>query len=101
MPAMTNAHALVVGIANYRHVRSLPTTVLRDARDVAGLLARPDVGGYPAQNVQLLLEGDATLAGVRRALVELSENTDVESTVFIYFTGHGGHIAVEIGRAHV
>lgn len=92
MSAMTNAHALVVGIANYRHVRSLPATVLTDAHDVAGLLARPDVCGYPADNVRLLLDADATLADIRQALATLAERTDAESTVFIYFTGHGGRI---------
>jgi len=28
MPVMDNAHALVIGIANYRHVNRLPPTAL-------------------------------------------------------------------------
>lgn len=93
MPTMTNAHALVAGIANYQYIRKLPETVLADARDVARLLALPSVCGYPEENIQLLLDGDATLTGIRQALAALAAETDAESAVLIYFTGHGGVIA--------
>ena len=35
MPTMENAHALVVGIAAYRHLRPLPANVRNDAEAVA------------------------------------------------------------------
>ena len=35
MPELRNAYALVVGIANYQHVNSLPQVVLKDAQDIA------------------------------------------------------------------
>jgi len=34
VPALDNAHALVVGIAAYRHLNKLPP--VKDAQDVAG-----------------------------------------------------------------
>ena len=68
MPAMDNAHALVIGIANYRHVNRLPPTVLQDAQDVHDLLVDPQHCAYPPDNVQLLLDGAATQAAMRQAL---------------------------------
>ena len=35
------AHALVVGITAYQHITSLPTTVLKDARDIRTVLVDP------------------------------------------------------------
>ena len=37
MPAMDNAHALVIGIANYQHINKLPPIVLKDAEDIYNL----------------------------------------------------------------
>ena len=34
MSGLDHAHALVVGIANYEQINSLPSTVLKDARDI-------------------------------------------------------------------
>ena len=46
MPGMDNAHALVIGIADYRNTNrslgKLPPTVCKDARDIVGLLAAPE-----------------------------------------------------------
>lgn len=42
MPAMDNAFALVVGIANYQQINRLPPTVLRDAWDICELPLDPE-----------------------------------------------------------
>ena len=47
MPAMDNAHALVIGIANYQQINKLPPTVLKDAQDIYDLLVAPQHCGYP------------------------------------------------------
>jgi hypothetical protein len=90
--AMDNAHALVIGIANYRHVNRLPPTVLKDARDICDLLADPQHCGYPPGNVQLLLDGAATQAAIRQALAGLAARSDLDSTVLCYVSSHGGRI---------
>ena len=92
MPSMENAYALVVGIANYQKIRSLPETVLKDAQDIQTLLTHPHYCGYAPENVQLLLDGQATQAALRQALAMLAQNTNADSTVFIYISSHGGRV---------
>ena len=52
MPAMDNAHALLIGIANYQHIRKLTPTVRKDARDIRNLLVDPNHCGYAPDNVE-------------------------------------------------
>jgi len=92
MAVSDNAHALVLGIANYHHVNQLPATVLKDAQDVQVVLTAPDVCGYPSDNGRLLLDGQATQAGIRAALGALAAHCDADATVFLYISSHGGRI---------
>ena len=41
MTGMDNAHALVIGIANYQNISGLPATVLNDAQEMYNLLIDP------------------------------------------------------------
>jgi hypothetical protein len=86
---MDGAHALVVGIANYKHVRSLPRTVLNDAQAVRDVLIDPLQGGYPPENVRLLLDDQADRASICQALADLGVRTDDDSTAYMYFSCHG------------
>ena len=90
MPVMTNAHALVIGIADYRHINRLPH--VKDAQDIATLLTDPAYCGYPPANVQLLQDEEATQAVIRQGLTDLARRTDADSTAFLYFSGHGGRL---------
>jgi hypothetical protein len=92
MPAMDNAHALVVGIAHYRYISPLSPTVLDDARDIRDILIDPALGGYPPENVRLLLDQEATLTGLRGALADLAQRCDAESTALVYVSSHGGRV---------
>ncbi len=92
MPPLDNARALVIGIANYQHVRKLPESVLNDARDIHGLLIDAAHCGYQPANVQLILDGQATQSAIRQALADLRQHTNSDSTVFIYISSHGGRI---------
>ena len=49
MPAIENAHALVVGIADYANIRKLPK--VQDAEDLAAALVDPALCGYDPKNV--------------------------------------------------
>jgi hypothetical protein len=88
---MENAHALVVGIdTGYEHVTRLPPT--KDAEAIVALLVNPDEGGYAPEHVTLLANAQATRAAIAAALANLAATTDADSTVFIYYSGHGGRI---------
>jgi hypothetical protein len=92
MTSLAGAHALVIGIANYQHINSLPATVLKDAGDIHSLLVAENVCGYPPANVRLLRDGQATASGIRQALADLAGRTDPEGTVLVYVSSHGGQV---------
>ena len=97
MTGMDNAHALVIGIANYQHISGLPATVLNDAQEIYSLLIDSSMCGYQPENVTLLRDQDATQAAIRQALAGLSTRANADSTVFFYISSHGGR--VETGPA--
>src|SRR5271157_2668774 len=90
MPALHNAHALVIGIADYANIRKLPK--VRDAEDLAAAIIDPALCGYDPKNVTILLEQDATRDKIRVAFEVLKGRCNADSTVFLYFSGHGGQI---------
>ncbi|HMA36608.1 MAG TPA: caspase family protein [Chloroflexia bacterium] len=92
MSVMDTAHALVVGIAAYQHIPPLPRTILQDALDIHDVLIAPEYCGYPPGQVQVLLDAEATAAGLRAAFARLAHQAQPESTVFIYLSSHGGRI---------
>ena len=89
--SFAKGHAVVIGISNYcsQHIPSLPEAVLNDARDVAAVLSSRDHCGYKEENLQLLLNGDATLNRIRQALRVMTEVSRPEDTALIFFSGHG------------
>ncbi len=89
---MENAYALVIGIANYHNINNLPLTVLKDAQDIYNLMVDPLHCGYSHENVQLLLDEQASQASLRQALANLSKRSNPESTVFLYISSHGGQV---------
>ena len=97
MTGMDNAHALVIGIANYQHISGLPATVLHDAQEIYNLLIDSSMCGYQPENVTLLRDQDATQAAIRQALAGLCTRANADSTVFFYISSHGGR--VETGPA--
>ena len=92
MAVLSNAHALVVGIANYPNLRPLPEAVLNDARQIHAALVDEGLCGYPPDNVTLLLDEQATQVKLRDVLAKLGTRTDSNSIVFIYLSSHGGRI---------
>ncbi len=88
---LLDAQALVVGIADYRSIRPLPR--VRDATEIARVLADPGLGGYDPAGIELLTDAQATGTALRSALARLAGRCHSESTALIYFSGHGGRIA--------
>ncbi len=83
-------HALLIGVANYRNISRLPAAILNDATDVAATLSSAQYCGYPQANVVTLLDGAATRASVLNGLAELATCSSPDSTVCVFFSGHGG-----------
>lgn len=84
-------HAILVGVGDYEHVEfaNLPATI-DDAKTVSELLADPKRCSYPPTQIETITGLDASAANIRTALKRITESTNHESTVFLYFSGHGG-----------
>ncbi|WP_457447474.1 caspase family protein [Roseateles sp. P5_E4] len=87
--------ALLIGIGKgYSGHLELPDVVRHDAEALGVVLRDPDLCGYPASQVRLLLDADATRVNILSALRELVDNAKPSDTVIIFFSGHGGHWTV-------
>jgi len=82
-------HALLIGVANYQQVSSLPAAILNDVNDVAATLSSPKYCGYDPANVVTLLDADATRAAVLKGLDELAARSSPDDTACVFFSGHG------------
>jgi hypothetical protein len=80
-----NAHALLIGISAYCHLRPLAKTTI-DARDLHDLLGQ---SGYPAANLALLLDEQATKPAISDKLDWLAHHAGTDDTVIVFFSGHG------------
>jgi len=85
--------ALLIGVGDYihPHVSNLPATI-RDVQALAPILVNPHLCGYKPETVDLLIGEAATADAIRLGLKRMSENSEPDSTTFIYFSGHGGRI---------
>ena len=90
LTSLDNAYGLIVQISAYEHVPALPP--VDDAAEIAAVLTDPEHGGYPPANVRLLLDTAATRASLLAALDDLAKASSDDSTVFVYFSGHGGRV---------
>ncbi len=89
---MENAYALVVGIANYQRINKLPLTVLKDAQDINNLLIDPHHCGYLKDNVKCVKDKEATKTAIFQTLTNIAQQSNQNSTVFIYISSHGAQI---------
>jgi hypothetical protein len=87
-----NFYGMIIGIAQYQNIKPLPATIIKDANDIYNVLTDPDCGSYPAENVQLITDQQATREGILQAFDQLSKQCDAESSAFIYISSHGGQI---------
>jgi len=84
-------YALIIGIANYPHIRKLPATVLKDARDIQTMLGG-DRCGFPQEHLKLLLDQEASAENIRLGIDWLCKESAPTDTVILYFSSHGGRI---------
>ncbi|MBI5888401.1 MAG: caspase family protein [Deltaproteobacteria bacterium] len=82
------AYAIVIGIENYRQKLPRADFATHDAETVAEYLTK--VMGYPAENVVTLLNDHASNVDFAKYFEKwLPNNVEKDSTVFIYYSGHG------------
>jgi len=87
MPAR-NAYAIVIGIESYRQNLPKADFAVRDAQTVTRYLTR--AMGYPEENVVTLINDRALKSDFEKYFEKwLSNQVEKESTVFVYFSGHG------------
>jgi hypothetical protein len=78
--------ALIVGVEKYA---SLPSAD-HAARDARAMKAHLLAAGYPERNIVLLMDQQAGKSGLEKYLdAWLPKNTDENSSVLFYFSGHG------------
>lgn len=82
-------HALLIGVANYQKISSLPAAILNDVNDVAATLSSPKYCAYASDNVVTLLDANATRAAVLKGLDELGARVGPDDTACVFFSGHG------------
>tara|TARA_Y100000815_G_scaffold274752_1_gene309883 strand:+ start:1884 stop:4106 length:2223 start_codon:yes stop_codon:yes gene_type:complete len=85
MEALDNSHALIIGVGG----EDMQGTV-RDANALFNLLTDKELSGYREQNIQVLTEENATQQKILAAFDKLIADTDEESNVLIFYSGHGG-----------
>ncbi|EKU31473.1 MULTISPECIES: caspase family protein [Alcaligenes] len=83
-------HALLIGVANYQKISSLPVAILNDVNDIAATLSSPEYCAYAPANVVTLLDENATREAVLKGLEELATRADNDDTACVFFSGHGG-----------
>src|SRR5262245_40483220 len=88
VPKGTTRHGLVIGIDKYAAERLILRYAVADARALYDLMVDAECGRFPRENVQLLLDEDATTRAVRRALSHLSRQAGDGDMVWIYYAGH-------------
>lgn len=87
-------HACLVGVGG-----DLPNTV-DDAVGLANILKDPERCAYPPEQVHLLTKEQANRDGIIAALDRLAQSATPDSTVIIYFSGHGYQVSSSIGEAY-
>jgi len=90
----TQGHACIVGVGG-----DLPNTV-DDAIGLANILNDSERCAYPTSQVHLLTKEQATREAILAALDQLAQQTTADSTVIVYFSGHGYQITSPMGEAY-
>ena len=91
-PSLRQKWAVVIGISTYKYASARLKNLRychRDAEVFARFLRSPAGGGFPAANVKLLTNENATKAAITDALFEFLKHTVKEDLVVIFFSCHG------------
>jgi len=83
-----NSYAIVIGIESYRQKLPAADFAVQDAKLVTEYLTK--VMGYPEENIVTVLNDHATKGDFEKYFEKwLPNNVEKDSTVFVYYSGHG------------
>jgi hypothetical protein len=86
-PQYGASHALLVGINKYERVNPLSFAV-NDAEGIAQCLVNQL--GFPARNIQVLRDGNATKAGILKTFMRFANGgIGPDDRILFFFAGHG------------
>ncbi len=91
-PSERRKFAVIIGIDKYKDpdIEDLNVAGV-DAKSIYEIITNPKGGGFPVENVKLLLNDQATRKGITEALGEwLPSQAKPNDTVLIFYSGHGG-----------
>lgn len=85
-----DTHALIIGVSAYESP-GIPSLYFahKDAEVFSDYLKSPSGGNVPAENIKLLTNKNATIAGINGGIDWLEDNVGEKDLVYIYFSGHG------------
>ncbi|MEH6535471.1 MAG: caspase family protein [Psychroserpens sp.] len=89
MNNLDNAYALLIGVGD-----DLPDTI-RDATAIYNILVDDKLAGYKEENVLLITNEKADRKGILEAFDFLVKNTNEDSSVLLFYSGHGGQYELE------
>ena len=81
--------ALIVGISKHKHSSIDLKYARRDAESLASVLQSPSGGAFPKDHIMMLLDEQATTAGITGALRGFMKKPARDDLVIIYFASHG------------
>lgn len=86
-----NAHALLIGVGRCLHDEWSLKVATRDVIGLKKTLADPTLCAYPAEQIHLLRDKDATREGILAAVKDLAKSADEDpdATFLVYYSGHG------------
>jgi uncharacterized caspase-like protein len=81
-------YAIVIGIENYRQKLPKADYAVSDAKTVTNYLTK--ALGYPEENVVTITDDRAAKSDLEKYIDQwLKNNVEKDSTVFVYYSGHG------------
>ncbi|HOY30444.1 MAG TPA: caspase family protein [Bacteroidales bacterium] len=84
-----NIYAVIVGISNYASEANQLHFAASDAKTVYDFLKSEAGGGTPSSQMQLLLNENATLVNINKAMNNVFSKAQSNDVIYFYFSGHG------------
>lgn len=87
----TYGHALLIGVGDYQQYGLSTPTTAADATRLGELLRDPKVAAYQTEQVQIVLDAQATRNGLLAALDAFAQRLAnvPQATAVVFFAGHG------------
>jgi len=89
---IANKYAVIIGIGNYKDADIPDLRYSRkDAESLYALITEPQIGGFPKEQVRLLVDENATLQAIKSTIGSwLAKNVKPQDMVLLFYSGHGG-----------